>query len=150
MKRRNLRAHPEWDIDLAYGEDGERVVREFLAGMLGYSARPGHLTVEVKSDARYLDTQKLYIEYECLKQGAWEPSGIAVTKADYWAFVVGETVILALPTPVVRACYEKALAYPWYIKSERDGTHPTKGVAIPLGHLLTWAYMELVHRAKAA
>lgn len=140
---------PEFDIDLRYGRKGEELVRDFLVGMLG--EEPGRLTVEVKTDAKYLDTQRIYIEYQCKRRDGWHNSGILDSKADYWTFVIGETVVIGIPTPVLRRIYDRALDPKLkYLKEEKSGSHPTKGVAIPLHHFLTWLYMELWHEQRAA
>lgn len=142
---------PQFDIDLRYGRKGEELVLNFLTGML--TDEPGHLTVEVKTDARALDTQNVYIEYECRRQDGWQPSGIAVSEADYWAVVIGETVVIGVPTAIIQTCCTKALAAdPRYglRREERDGSHPTRGVAIPVQLFWTWVTMELRHRIKAA
>lgn len=137
---------PEFDIDLRRGKAGEQLVANFVKGFLDG-------TIEVKADAKYLDTQRIYIEYECRRRDGWQPSGIATTKADYWALVLGEAVVIGIPTPIVVRCYEKALAadarYGHRVE-EKDGSHPTRCVAIPLDLFLTWVFIELRKRAQAA
>src|SRR5437762_8841396 len=91
---------PDFDIDLRRGHEGERLVLDFLYGFVA---------VEVKDDFRAADTGRIYIESECLRRDGWQASGILATKADYWAIVLGETVVLGIPTHVVRLCYERAL-----------------------------------------
>tara|TARA_R110000824_G_scaffold125134_4_gene284060 strand:- start:1163 stop:1528 length:366 start_codon:yes stop_codon:yes gene_type:complete len=66
----------EWRWDLKLGEEGESLVRRLLEG--------AH-TVEVKRDFIAPTSGNLAIEYEC----RGKPSGIAVTEADWWAFVSG-------------------------------------------------------------
>lgn len=143
--------NPKWDIDLEFGKKGEKLVLAFLRGMLDYLAEPGSLRVEVKTDRKYLDTGKVYIEYECKLKDGWQPSGIATSEADYWTFVIGETAFLGIPTAVVRACWQRAMDPTLrYQREEKSGSHPTRGVAIPLAHFVTWLYMELWHKARAA
>lgn len=140
---------PDWDIDLRYGKAGEALVRDFLVGMLG--EEPGRLTVEVKRDSKYLDTGKVYIEYQCKQRDGWQPSGILASKADYWTFVIGETVVIGIPRAVLLRIYDRALDPKLkYLREEKDGSHPTRGVAIPMHHFLTWLYMELWHQERAA
>jgi hypothetical protein len=76
----------DWDKDFSFGLEGENLVEELLTN---------GKTVEVKRDAKWRETGNLYIEYACYYQSqkAWKPSGIAVTKADYWAFVIEGTVL---------------------------------------------------------
>ncbi len=136
---------PDFDIDLRRGQAGEKVVKNFIKGFVDG-------TIEVKADSKYLETQRIYIEYECRRKDGWQPSGIATTKADYWTIVLGEVVVIGIPTPIVVRCYEKALAaderYGHRVE-ETDGSHPTHGVAIPLGLFLTWVFMDLRKRDAA-
>jgi len=64
-----------FDIDLRYGHDGEKLVHSLLSG--GYK-------VEVKTDRLAHSTGNLAIEYKC--RGKW--SGISTTQADWWAFKI--------------------------------------------------------------
>lgn len=139
---------PEFDIDLQYGRVGERLARDFLLGMLG--SEPGHLTVEVKKDGKYIDTGRIYIEYQCKWPDGWRNSGLLISTADYWTFVVGETVVIGVPRAVLLRVLERARDPKLkYLREEKDGSRPTRGVAIPMHHFLTWLYMEL-HVADVA
>jgi hypothetical protein len=83
-----------FDLDFGYGRKGEQLVEELLTG---------GLTVEVKRDRKWAKTGNLYIETECYfkKIEGWAPSGLGVTEAAYWAFVLeGSTVIV--PTDALR------------------------------------------------
>lgn len=118
---------PKWDIDLAFGEEGERQV----ADMLGLGAEK----LEVKRDALFHRTGKVYIEVsqDPGGQGYYKPSGIHVTEADYWVFVCGEAVTF-IPTQVLRD----------YVAAQTDkprdggmsGDNPTKGYTESLRTLL--------------
>jgi hypothetical protein len=83
-----------FDLDFTYGREGENLVEQLLTN---------GRTVEVKRDRKWHKTGNLYIEVECwyLKSQSWEPSGLSVTKADYWAFVLEEGVLM-VPTDYVR------------------------------------------------
>lgn len=83
-----------FDLDFSYGRKGETLVEELMTG--GY-------TVEVKRDRKWAVTNNLYIETRCyyVSSGSWEASGLAVTEADYWAFVL-ESSVLMIRTPVLR------------------------------------------------
>ena len=76
----------DWDLDLRAGEAGESK----LADLLRMD------TIEVKTDRRWIETGNLFIEESCFYQGSgqWEPSGIAVSKATHWAFVIEGNVII--------------------------------------------------------
>jgi hypothetical protein len=83
----------DWDIDLRYGKLGESKVRDLLSLD----------TVEVKTDRRWKETGNLYIETECyyVKDNSWQPSGVRVTKATHWAFVL-ESSVLIIPTMILK------------------------------------------------
>ena len=68
---------PKWDIDFSYGRKGEQLVERLLG-----EAGP---KVEVKHDSMAAITGNLAIEFECNGR----PSGIAITGAAWWAFVIG-------------------------------------------------------------
>lgn len=79
-----------FDLDFGYGRKGEKLVEELLTG---------GKTIEVKRDRKWNKTGNLYIEVECwfLKTQSWEASGLMVTEAAYWAFVL-EKGVLMVPT----------------------------------------------------
>jgi len=79
-----------FDLDFGYGRKGEKLVEELLTD---------GKTIEVKRDRKWNKTNNLYIEVECwfLKTQSWEASGLMVTEAAYWAFVL-EKGVLMLPT----------------------------------------------------
>jgi hypothetical protein len=89
-----LAKNSSFDLDFGFGRKGEKLVEELLT--------EGR-TVEVKRDRKWWVTNNLYIETECwfLKSQSWEPSGIMVTEADYWAFVL-EKGVLMVPTSHVK------------------------------------------------
>lgn len=76
----------DWDLDLRAGETGESRVADLL-----------HLdSVEVKTDRRWYETGNVYIETECWHTStqSWEQSGIRVSKATHWAFVLEDSVLI--------------------------------------------------------
>ncbi len=75
-----------WDLDLRDGLAGESKIADLLSLD----------TVEVKTDRRWYQTGNVYIETECWYQSSqtWEPSGIRVSKATHWAFVLEDTVLI--------------------------------------------------------
>jgi hypothetical protein len=83
----------DFDMDLSYGQEGETLVRELLTG---------GKTIEVKRDRKWHTTGNLYIETECWSTAinAWLASGLTITKAAYWAFVLEEGVVI-VPTEAV-------------------------------------------------
>ncbi len=76
----------DWDIDFRDGVVGEDTVANLLRME----------TIEVKTDRRWIDTGNLFIEESCFYQGSgqWEPSGLSVSKATHWAFVIEGSVII--------------------------------------------------------
>jgi len=79
-----------FDLDFSYGRDGEKLVEQLLTN---------GKTVEVKRDRKWHQTNNVYVEIECwyMKSQSWELSGLSVTKADYWAFVLEQAVVM-IPT----------------------------------------------------
>jgi hypothetical protein len=83
-----------FDIDFGYGRKGEQLVEELLTG---------GRTVEVKRDRKWWITNNLYIEVECWfkKSESWEASGLMVTEASHWAFVLEQAVFI-IPTHILK------------------------------------------------
>ena len=78
-----------WDLDYRDGILGEKKIADLLSMD----------TVEVKTDRRWKYTGNLYIETECYYKttDTWEKSGISVSKATHWAFVLEDSVLI-VPT----------------------------------------------------
>lgn len=93
------KAFSEFDLDLEFGQDGENLVQDLLTG---------GKTIEVKRDRKWKDTHNVYIETSCyfISKGGWAPSGLSVTKAAYWAFVL-EDAVLIIPTDALKYAVEK-------------------------------------------
>ena len=100
-------------------------------------------TVEVKRDRLAHETGNVWIEYQCRTAAGWTDSGIRTTKATQWLLIIGDAVYIGIPTDIVRAVTTKALKCPWLLSEEKDGSHPTRGVKVPLNLLWTWIRMEL-------
>jgi hypothetical protein len=83
----------DFDLDFSYGHEGEQLVEQLLTN---------GKTVEVKRDRKWHSTGNVYVEVECWyrRSESWEPSGVMVSKADYWAFVL-EHAVLMIPTGYV-------------------------------------------------
>lgn len=116
---------PAFDMDRQYGEEGEGTVRD----VLGLRAH----RIEVKRKS-YVDEQ-FYVEWEHDpgRRGRYKPSGLQVTKAAYWAYVVGDTgLIVLVPTVLLRQARE--LGDP---AEETDGSCPTRGTLVSLDLVLT-------------
>jgi hypothetical protein len=112
---------PRFDLDYAYGLDRE----EYVAGI---AADLATARVEVKASP-FLHTN-LYVEYECRHaDGVWRPSGIAVTEAETTAWCIGDLMIAA-PTEAWKQVCRRA--WPQYMTEAPHGSHPTRGLSIPL------------------
>jgi hypothetical protein len=75
-----------WDLDYRDGMVGESKIADLL-----------HMdTVEVKTDRKWVQTGNLYIETECyyVNEDAWKPSGIRVSNATHWGFVLEDSVLI--------------------------------------------------------
>lgn len=108
----------KFDIDLRVGQQAE----QSLATILEVE------TVEVKRDFRALETGNIGVEFE-----SWnKPSGIEVTEAKHWAFVLGDITIL-IETERLRHFYE------FYKAKKRivfcGDCNASKMVLIPIGKL---------------
>lgn len=98
-------------------------------------------SIEVKTDEMAMKTGRVFVEYECKRFGGWAKSGIATTTAELWAFVVASDTVLVVPTVRLRAAVKRVYKLqPGLRKECVRGSHPTRGVAIPLtdifGHLI--------------
>lgn len=88
----------DWDLDLRAGEAGESL----LADLLSID------TVEVKTDRRWKDTGNLYIETTCyyVATQQWKDSGIMVSKATHWAFILENSVLIIEKDKLQKAVLE--------------------------------------------
>lgn len=111
-----------FDLDLQYGNDGENHVLSLLNGAT---------KVEVKTDTMAHVTGNIAVEY----QYRGNPSGISTTKADYWAFIIGENKTVVFVTTERL----KEVARRWYkIGSVVNGGDfkASKLILIPINQLL--------------
>ena len=112
-------AQPDFDIDLKHGKAAEDLLAHLLF-------TPGAL--EVKRQDRAAEFGTLFIETACDKgkRGDYQPSGLSVTRAEYWViFVKG----LAFWIPVVWLRNKQPSCR---LAECRDGNCPTKGWRLPL------------------
>lgn len=119
-------ARAGWDIDFRDG-----LLREDAFARV---ARLG--TVEHKRDHGYINTGNLYVEYKQRTSRGWEPSGIAVSTADHWAFEFLPDTWLVIPTDKLRAVVRKyGLENPGRSVFGGDNNN-TRGILIPLAALV--------------
>lgn len=125
----------DWDLDLRDGQAGEGMVANLLSLE----------TIEVKTDRRWVETGNIYIETECWynKSQTWEPSGIRVSKASHWAYVLENSVII-VPTEMLREMlWESPYKTPIECNIEPN---PSKGFLITPANLLE--YVRKHHAEK--
>ncbi len=117
---------PDWDIDLRAGKNAERLVLDLITDD----------TLEVKHDRKARYTGKLYVETHCRRRDGWHPSGISTTKATVWFFVLEteDKMMVSLSTDALRR--EVARFAHSETREETDGSHPTRGVTVPLAAVL--------------
>lgn len=125
---------PDFDIDMAVGAQAEI----FVANIIDSLSQRG--VVEVKYDARYQDTANIYVEYMCQRRDGWQPSGIATSKAPFWAFVLGmDTFCFVIATETLKEACRTKWKDPSHMRQLNRGSHPTRGVILPLQWLATYA-----------
>lgn len=76
----------DWDLDMRAGELGESLIADLLSID----------TIEVKTDRRWKETGNLYVETDCYYQATkeWKQSGMWVSKATHWSFVLEGAVVI--------------------------------------------------------
>lgn len=116
---------PDWDLDLREGKNAEALVLDLITDD----------TIEIKYDRLARRTGNLYVETHCRRRDGWQPSGINATKATAWFFVLEFTdkLTVSITTDALR---REVRRFANRTGEERDGTHPTKGVLIPLAAVL--------------
>ena len=120
----------DWDLDLRFGQEGEVAANALLTAPIE--------TVEVKRDRRWKDTGNLYIETECWSDvpAGWYPSGITVSKATHWSFVL-EDMLLTMPTKKIKLAV-KTYGMP---KEMNRPEYSTRGYLITVDNLLRVAFV---------
>ena len=112
-----------WDLDLRAGELGESRVADLLSLD----------TVEVKTDRRWIETGNVYIETECyyVTEGIWKPSGIRVSKATHWAFMLEDSTVIIPLWRLMDAVYDDGRQIACNIPP-----NPSRGYLITIGQIL--------------
>jgi len=120
----------DWDLDLRFGQEGEVAANSLLTAPIE--------TVEVKRDRRWKDTGNLYIETECWSDvpAFWYPSGITVSKATHWSFVL-EDILITVPTDKIKLAV-KTYGMP---KEMNRPEYSTRGYLITVDNLLRVAFV---------
>ena len=112
-----------WDLDYRDGMLGEKKIADLLSMD----------TVEVKTDRRWKYTGNLYIETECYYKttDTWEKSGIMVSKATHWAFVLEDSVLIVPTYRLREAIYDNPRPITCNIPP-----NPSRGTLITVGTLI--------------
>lgn len=120
---------PQWDIDYRLGRQGELFVSSIRDGL-------ANDRTEVKTDMRALDTGRLYVEFESTNaRGVWHRSGLAVTTAEVYMFVLQlDGLAVCVTTDLLRAVCRKL--WPRNVHEQTRGAHRSRGVCVPIGFLL--------------
>jgi hypothetical protein len=124
---------PDFDLDFRRGRVGENLVHSFLKSLEGG-------TVEVKTDSRIAETGNLYIEtyqFSNADMSDKRPSGINISKADFWAFATpDETGFILIKADALKKLLREG-DYP--VKSQpiaNEKTNGSIGRIVPLKDLL--------------
>ena len=114
----------DFQADLAKGQIGEELAKALIMG---------EIEVEVKTDFKWKETGNLYIELECYHQstGKYELSGLSTTTADYWAFVLGQSVYFSKVD-----CLNRVVDLFGRDVECRDSQNPSKGKLIKVEQLM--------------
>ena len=122
--------NPDFDINLAEGEMAEQLVSMGLTGR-----------VEVKRDFKARETGRVYVELSCKGR----PSGINVTDAEFWFFILSERGSLLeliadgagifVSTERLRRLVDDAVAK-GRVGEQPYGSHQTTGALVSLADLL--------------
>lgn len=123
-----------FDLDQKRGAQGELFIADICTALAD-----GSLRIEVKTDFKFLETMRFYIEMECRgRDGVWRPSGIAVTRAEAWALKFGNnSAALIIETEWLRRAVADSLALSSG-KNRKEcacGENPTRGVVITMHHI---------------
>ncbi len=120
-----------WDLDLRAGELGESRVADLLSLD----------TVEVKTDRRWKETGNIYIETECyyVSDNSWKPSGVRVSKATHWAFVLEDSVLIVPLHRLKEAVWEVGRPITCNIPP-----NPSRGYLVTPGQLLIYIKESIV------
>jgi hypothetical protein len=126
------RYEPRFDLDYEYGRDGE-----LMFGDVVRAIGRGELSVEVKRKRK--PDGLFYVEFEQnpYDRGSWKPSGVRVSTADYWAFVVASTgVVLLVPRSRLVAAYRHHVGR---VAEVTRGDNPTLGRLLSLADIVSAA-----------
>ena len=132
-KPSSITSNPDsrFDVSWRYGvtEGGEALVRQICGEIDNEDVH-----IEVKRKRR--NDSKFYVElqHDPGQKGKCIPSGLSVTKAEFWAFVIADTgIVLMARTALLETAIERNYGLP---ANEKDGTCPTRGRLLDMWDLL--------------
>ena len=131
MERLVTGYEPRWDIDAAVGQLGEGYAANVIEDLKTSS-------VEIKTDEKALKTHNIYVETECLRNGEYVSSGISTSQARFWAYVLGRSLVLVLPTHILRQAMTAGTR-----SACTRGSHPTKGYLVSLSALIAASFTHI-------
>lgn len=117
-----------FDLKLSSGESSEAMLYSIL--------RLSGDKIEVKDDEKCSKTGNIAVEFaQSDGRGGEKPSGIQVTKSDWWATRIGTFAWLLVPTESMRRAAELKRRKQGLIKMGDNGN---KGVLIRLNGFIDW------------
>jgi hypothetical protein len=129
VSNKKLKSCFNFQKDLALGTVGEEYIKSIFADE--------KIKLEVKKDDWTTRSGNVAIEFE----SRGKPSGIEVTKADFWCHVIGHFFIISFPVDFLRQVCNKLKNESRYVKSigDRDanGNPVSKAVLLPWTELLS-------------
>lgn len=112
--------------DLAFGQWKETELRNALENK----------TFECKADRKQRETGNVFIEY----QQRGRPSGIAITKADFYAIEFADDCWILIPTPRLKEITRQVMRERRAMGKQmgtRGGDNENVGVLVPITRLIT-------------
>ena len=127
MKRRVGLGNYDFDIDFPYGTAAESFLKELLG-----TGR----TIEVKREMKVSTTGNIAVEFECRGR----PSGIAKTKAHWWAYVLegdkyGHDIVIMIRTARLKQLARELYRQGRWVSGGDKGSN-TKMVLVSLSELV--------------
>mgnify|MGYP003650835229 FL=1 len=115
-----MKHNGEFSYDLLLGQRGEGLLADIL--------KLNGDKIEVKTDYKATRTGNLFIEYE----NRGKASGLATSRADYWAFIISNEQIIIVETNKLKTlCRDNNLS-----RVNGGDSNTSKGVLLPLINII--------------
>jgi hypothetical protein len=118
---------PNFQQDLAYGEEGEQIVQGFLTSLSDGS-------FEVKRD-RYRNGRMVVETEQSPQNRGWQPSGLKTTKATWWVYLFSNDGFVIVSTDRLK----KFIKHNFTLEDKRlfavDSDNPAKGYLLMEHHV---------------